>query len=258
MSTGKYLICYVQKSADCLIADILRCLYFECKSIVSFEFLSEYLEQLKTEEAKARSRLLTDEEMINISFLVQNVKTKLRVIYKMKLVFIIDQTNNLLGNTKKFEQMIKFIKNYLLLHHIVILSGSENNEIEKFPGLTPEMVRLPFSEEELKAFIIMNRPDENDQKMWCDERIISQILGITGSVAIEINRFVNGYYNGTEQISSSTTLEKRFHIYDFLYRRQYNRNVLQEWYNKHVEKNIAETALDNIERFYFYLFIYIY
>jgi len=135
------------------------------------------------------------------------------------------------------------------------MSGSANNEIETFPGLTPQLVRLPFSEEELAAFIIINRPDEKEKKIWCEDRIISQILGITGSVAIEINRFVNGYYNDAEQISSSTTLEKRFGKYESLYRRQYNPNVLQEWYNKQVEKNIAETALDNIERFYFYLFI---
>jgi hypothetical protein len=252
MSTGKYVIVYVQDSSERLIADILRSLYFECKSIDS----SDYLDQLKREEAKVRSKVVIDEKEVTIiSGLVRNVKEKLLFDHKMTLVFIIDQTNNLLRKPKKFEQMIDFIKTNLLRHHIVIMSGSANNEIEKFPGLTPQMVRLPFSEEELKAFIIMNRPDENEQKIWCDERIISQILGITGSVAIEINRFVNGYYNDAEQISSSTTLEKRFGKYEFLYRRQYNPYVLQEWYNKQVEKNIAETAIDNIERFDFYLFI---
>ena len=69
MSTGEYLICYVQKSSESVIADILRSLYFECKSI---DF-SDYLDQLKTEEAKARSKVLTDEEVLNISFLVRNV-----------------------------------------------------------------------------------------------------------------------------------------------------------------------------------------
>jgi hypothetical protein len=246
------VIVYVQDSSERLIADILRSLYFECKSIDS----SDYLDQLKREEAKVRSKVVIDEKEVTIiSGLVRNVKEKLLFDHKMTLVFIIDQTNNLLRKPKKFEQMIDFIKTNLLRHHIVIMSGSANNEIEKFPGLTPQMVRLPFSEEELKAFIIMNRPDENEQKIWCDERIISQILGITGSVAIEINRFVNGYYNDAEQISSSTTLEKRFGKYEFLYRRQYNPYVLQEWYNKQVEKNIAETAIDNIERFDFYLFI---
>ena len=252
MSTGKYLICYVQKSTESLIADILRCLYFECKSI---DF-SDYLDWLKTEEAKVRSKVVIDEiDVTIISGFVTNLKKKLQVIHKMKLVFIIDQTNNLLKDPIAYKQMINFIKNKLLLNHIVIMSGSENNEMENFPRLTPQLVRLPFSEEELKAFIIMNRPDENEQKMWCDERIISQILGITGSVAIEINRFVNGYYNGTEQISSSDTLEERFGKYESLYRRQYNPYMLQEWYKKQKKKNIAETALDNIERFDFYLFI---
>ena len=134
--------------------------------------------------------------------------------------------------------------------------GSAENE--RFPGVRwsgPQLVRLPFSEEELKAFIIMNRPDANEQKIWCDERIISQILGITGSVAIEINRFVNGYYNDKEQISSSTTLENRFHKYVSLYKVQYNTYVLREWYNKQVEKKIDKIAIDNIKRFDFYLFI---
>ena len=251
MSTGEYVIVFVQDSSESVIADILRSLYFECKSI---DF-SDYLDQLKTEEAKARSKVLTDEEVLNISFLVRNVKKKLKVIHKMTLVFIIDQINNLLEEPNMFKQMIKFIKNNLLLHHIVIMSGSANNEIETFSGLTPQLVRLPFSDEELKAFIIINRPDEKEQKTWCDERIISQILGITGSVAIEINRFVNGYYNDAEQISSWETLEKRFAKYDFLYREQYNPDVLRRWYNKQVETKMDKIAIDNIERFDFYLFI---
>jgi len=72
-------------------------------------------------------------------------------------------------------------------------------------------------------------------------------------VAIEINRFVNGFFNGTEQISSSATLEQRFHKYDSLYRAQYNPDLLLEWYEKQVEKGTDETAICNIERFDLYL-----
>jgi hypothetical protein len=106
---------------------------------------------------------------------------------------------------------------------------------------------LPFSEEELKAFIIMNRESPTELKDWCDDQMISQILSITGSVAIEINRFVNGFYNDIKQIDSAVKLQERFYIYDDLYRTQYSTTVLKEWYDK--QGTQKEKALENIERF---------
>jgi len=245
MSSKEYLVGYVQYSGMDLIADILRCLYFECKSI---PVVTGYLDQLKTEEAKARTKVLTDEEIISISKLIKNVKENLQFIHNMTLVFIIDQTNNLLKEPNKFKQMINFIKNNLFPGHIVILSGSANNEVDNFPGVLPQMFRLPFSEEELKAFIVMNRP-QNEHNAWCDEQIVSQILGITGSVAIEINRFVNGFFNGIEQIQASLTLSKRFREYEKLYGDQYHIANLRSWYNKRKEEGNGDAALENIERF---------
>ncbi len=68
-------------------------------------------------------------------------------------------------------------------------------------------------------------------------------------MAIEINRFVNGYYNGIEQIQASLTLSERFHENDKFYGDQYHIANLQSWYNKRKEEGNGDAALENIQRF---------
>lgn len=240
MSSRDYVVSYVQYPTIGLIADILQSLYFECKSIA---FESECLDRLKTEEEKARKNVLKNEEVQQISTLVEQVNLGLQYKHKKRLVFIIDQMNNLMRNKKQNNELIQFITGELFPGNIVILSSSANNEIEDFKGIPPQMVRLPFTKEELKAFIIMNRPP-NEHDVWCNDQIVSQILDITGSVAIEINRFVNGF-------PTSVTLFERFSVYEQLYCEQYPIEILQSWYIKRKDEGHGKVAIQNIARLIF-------
>lgn len=241
MSTDEYAVVYVQFSSLTLITEIARALYFECKSLSD---PLKNIEELKELAAKSRKQDLTSPEMRKLYFLIEDVKSQLEA-QNRTLVFIIDQTNNLLSDNNLADK-VTFIQT-LFKKQMFLISGSANNETENFPNVLPEMVRLPFSNKELKTFIVLHRP-ENEHNEWCDEQIVSQILGITGAVAIEINRFVNGSFDNYVKILPVTTLSQRFNEYKKFYNAQYNISTLKRWYKKKELENEAKGALMNIQR----------
>ena len=192
---------------------------------------------------KSWTKFLTPVDVQNVILKIDEVRSKLKE-FNRALVFIIDQTNNLIATF--LTSLVEFIQKGLFLSHLVVISGSANNEIELFQKV-PEIVRLPFSEQELKTFIVLHRP-KDDYPEWCNKQTISQILGITGAVTIEINRFVNGVSKNQVQISPESTLSERFYKYKTIYEDDYNIAILQKWFKKQKDEKNDKSALENIQR----------
>ena len=165
---------------------------------------------------------------------------------EVKLVFIIDQTNNLMHHS--FEQQQLFVSTLLLKYGTVIVSGSANNEVSnlKFPPSNMLIPPLRFTDVEAKAFLKLNHELVKDT--ITNENEFQLLMDLTGGLPIELARFAN-----IKTIENRKNLSAKVGAYQASFNVEYSQSSLQRFLNQESSKgrliSIAKTINHLILRF---------